>query len=78
MFWTGAVIGIFLGCNIGIVMGCILASSKIRELEHEFDSAVMDTAVMDGANEVKSKTPRAKRVGFADSNPYAYRQHDDG
>jgi hypothetical protein len=78
MFWTGVVVGLILGGNIGIVIGCVLASSKRKKLEHELDSACMDVAVMDEENEAKSTAPRAKRVAYAESNPYAYSQHDDG
>ena len=55
-FWTGIIIGVFVGANIGIVVGCVLAASKRSDYKEIFQSGQypMDKAVHDDAIPVSS------------------------
>jgi hypothetical protein len=57
MFGTGLVAGIFLGVNIGVVIGCLFASARKREIEDRFDSPVIDAAVMAEMHEANDRMP---------------------
>ena len=55
-FWGGIIIGTFLGANLGLIFGCVIAASRRRENSQEFlwnqsnvEMAVMDEAVVDDA-----------------------------
>ena len=48
-FWTGIIIGVFVGSNIGIVITAILVASKRSDYESviQADQYPLDEAVMD-------------------------------
>ena len=48
-FWTGIIIGVFVGANIGIVITSILVASKRSDYESviQADQYPLDEAVMD-------------------------------
>ena len=48
-FWTGIIIGVFVGANIGIVITAILVASKRSDYESviQADQYPLDEAVMD-------------------------------
>jgi len=50
-FWTGIIIGVFIGANIGMVVSGALAASKRRDYEEIFQPGQypMDEAVLDDA-----------------------------
>jgi hypothetical protein len=50
-FWTGIIIGVFVGANIGIVVAGVLAASKSRDYEEIFQPGhyPMDEAALDDA-----------------------------
>ena len=50
-FWTGIIIGVFVGANIGIVVAGVIAASKRRDYEEIFQPGQypMDEAALDDA-----------------------------
>jgi hypothetical protein len=50
-FWTGIIIGVFVGANIGIVVAGVLAASKHSDYEEIFKPGhyPMDEAALDDA-----------------------------
>jgi hypothetical protein len=48
-FWTGIIIGVFVGANIGIIVTGVLAASKRSDYAENFDLGQypMDEAVID-------------------------------
>ena len=50
-FWTGIIIGVFVGANIGIVVAGVLAASKHSDYEEIFQPGhyPMDEAALDDA-----------------------------
>jgi hypothetical protein len=52
MFWTGLIVGIFLGASIGIVVAGVVVSAKRRDAEGHSTQTPMDYAVMDKVEEV--------------------------
>jgi hypothetical protein len=53
-FWTGIIIGVFVGANIGIVVAGVLAASKHSDYEEIFqpghypmDEAVLNNVISD-------------------------------
>ena len=57
MFWTGLLVGIFVGANIGVVVACILSATKRHEAEDHSSETSMDCAVMDEVEEVQGELP---------------------
>jgi hypothetical protein len=57
MFWTGFLVGIFVGANIGVVVACILSATKRHEAEDHSSETSMDRAVMDEVEEVQGELP---------------------
>ena len=55
-FWTGIIIGVFVGANIGIVVAGVLAASKSRDYEEIFQPGhyPMDEAALDDAVQASS------------------------
>ena len=47
MFWTGLILGIFLGANLGIVVAGLLAAAKRNDAGNLSIETTMDVAVMD-------------------------------
>lgn len=72
MFWTGVILGLFVGVNAGLMFGCLLASARRSELEYQFESSTMDVAVMEEAREANWRTPRPIEAGYAVSNPHTH------
>jgi hypothetical protein len=72
MFWTGLIVGIFLGANIGIVVAGILSAAKRREAEDHSSETSMDHAVMDEVEEVQGELPPLpKPVTYLDRYPHS-------
>ena len=78
-FWTGIIIGIFVGANIGIVVAGVLAASKRSDYadifqpgQYPMDEAVIDEAVPAGSLPSSLDRPHSDIVqlhaqGFQDS-----------
>ena len=72
MFWTGFLVGIFVGANIGVVVACLLSSAKRRVVEDHSTQNSMDCAVMDEIEEVQDELPPLpKPVTYFDRYPHS-------
>ena len=78
-FWTGIIIGVFVGANIGIVVAGVIAASKRRDYEESFqpgqypiDEAALDDAVQASSlwsslDRQNSDTVQSHALGFQSS-----------
>ena len=57
MFWTGFIIGMFVGANIGVVVAGLLVSAKRNDAKDHLGETLIDRAVMDEVQEVQGKLP---------------------
>lgn len=73
MFWTGLIVGIFLGANLGIVIAGLLFAAKRRNAENHSSQTPMDQAVIDKDEEVQGDLlpPLAKPVTYLDRFPHS-------
>lgn len=72
MFWTGFLVGIFVGANIGVVIAGMLSAAKRREAEDHSRETTMDQAVMDEVEEVQEELPPiSKPVTYLDRYPHS-------
>ena len=72
MFWTGLIVGIFLGASIGIVVAGVVVSAKRRDAEDHSTQTPMDYSVMDEIEEVQGELPPLpKPVTYLDRYPHS-------
>lgn len=72
MFWTGLIVGIFLGANIGIVISGILAAAKRPDDEDHSIQTPVGYAVMDEVEEVSDVLPPlSKPETYFDRYPHS-------
>ena len=70
MFWTGFILGIFLGANLGIVVAGMLAAAKINDAGNLSSETTMDVTVMDEVEEIAGEMPPLpKPVTYLDRYP---------
>jgi len=71
MFWTGFVVEIFLGANIGVVVAGLFAAKR-REAENHSSETTMDHAVIDEVQELQGELPPLhKPVTYLDRYPHS-------
>ena len=68
-FWTGIIIGVFVGANIGIVITAILVASKRSDYEsviqadqYPLDEAVMDDNILTSVTKYSPDRPHSNIV----------------
>jgi hypothetical protein len=74
MFWTGIIIGLFLGANAGLVVAGMMAAARRAEeaAQAEALASPMDEAVMDEPAEIEIKvTARVPALTYLDRYPHA-------
>ena len=72
MFWTGFIIGIFLGANLGLVVAGMLAAAKRNDAGNLSSETTMDVAVMDEVEEIAGEMPPfPKPVTYLDRYPHS-------
>ena len=72
MFWTGVIVGMFVGAGIGIMIAGIMSAAKRREAEDHSSENPIEHAVMDEAEEVPDEMlPLHKAVTYFDRYPHS-------
>ena len=72
MFWTGFIIGAFVGANIGVVVAGLLVSAKKNDAQDHLSETLMDQVVMDEVQEVQGELPTLpKPITYLDSYPHS-------
>ncbi|HSN23219.1 MAG TPA: hypothetical protein VLS45_03475 [Methylomicrobium sp.] len=72
MFWTGFILGIFLGANLGIVIAGMLAAAKRNDAENLSSETTMDVALMDEVEEIPGEMPPLPEpVTYLDRYPHS-------
>jgi hypothetical protein len=72
MFWTGFILGIFLGANLGLVVAGMLAAAKRNDAGNLSSETTMDVAVMDEVEEIAGEMPPLpKPVTYLDRYPHS-------
>lgn len=74
MFWTGIIIGLFLGANVGLVVAGMMAAARRAEeaAQAEALASPMDEAVMDEPAEIEIKVAeRVPALTYLDRYPHA-------
>ena len=72
MFWTGFILGIFLGANLGIVIAGMLAAAKRNDAGNLSSKTTMDVSVMDEVEEIAGEMPPLpKPVTYLDRYPHS-------
>jgi hypothetical protein len=72
MFWTGFILGVYLGANLGIVVAGMLAAAKRNDAENLSIETAMDYAVMDEVEEIPGEMPPLHRpVTYLDRYPHS-------
>ena len=72
MFWTGVIVGMFVGAGIGIMIVGIMSAAKRREAEDHSNETPIDHAAMDEVEEVQDELPPLpKPVTYLDRFPHS-------
>jgi hypothetical protein len=71
MFWTGFLLGAFLGVNIGIIVIGLFISTR-REPEYDSDKTPMELAPAEELEEVQGEMPpMPKPLSYLDRFPHS-------
>jgi hypothetical protein len=57
MFWTGFIVGVLLGANLGIVIAGMLFSAKRRDAENHSSGTTKEYSVMDEGEATPAEMP---------------------
>jgi hypothetical protein len=72
MFWTGFMVGVFLGANIGLVVAGMLSASKRSDAQDLSSETTMDHAVLEDAAEIPAEMPSLpKPATYLDRYPHS-------
>lgn len=72
MFWTGFIIGAFVGANIGVVVAGLLISVKKNDAQDHLSETLMDQVGMDEVQELQGELPTLpKPITYLDRYPHS-------
>jgi hypothetical protein len=72
MFWTGFIVGMFVGANIGVVVAGLLVSARKNDTPDHLSETPMDHVVMDKVEKVPAEIPPfPEPVTYFDRYPHS-------
>jgi hypothetical protein len=65
MFWSGLILGLIVGGNLGLMAAVLMFAARRNDLESVLEGPAVDVAVMEEAPDADWRTPVGRNAGHA-------------
>jgi hypothetical protein len=75
MFWSGLILGLIVGGNLGLMVAVLIAAARRDDPQRVLENPAVDVAVMEEAPDADWRTPIKRNAGYAigEADPTAAR-----